>query len=140
MRKLIFIGCIALAAGVGMLIGAGQGNWGLAVLFGLKLALVGLALGGLLTFFGGKAMNQKRAKSNHRHDEEWERLTDGRRDGLSTSAEEMAENLSIAKGYHPITNPEYLEDIRRSDELIRQATGDTGLPPLMDPYDSDPGR
>ncbi|WCE03589.1 hypothetical protein [Pseudoxanthomonas sp. JBR18] len=140
MRRFIFYGCIVLGASVGGLIGADQGGWGLAVIFGLKLALVGLALGGLLTFLGGKAMSRRQAKSNHRHDEGWERIADGRHDGLGTSQEELAGNVSIAKGHHPISNPEYLEDIRRSDELIRHATGDTGLPPLMDPYDSDPGR
>ncbi|KLD77569.1 hypothetical protein FZ025_18015 [Xanthomonas hyacinthi] len=68
MRKLVFYGCIALGAGVGVLLGADQGSWGLAVLFGLKLALVGLALGGLLTFFGGKPMKRKRTKANPRRD------------------------------------------------------------------------
>lgn len=45
MRKFIFIGCIALAASAGLIIGAIEGSWGLAILFGLKLSVIGMAIG-----------------------------------------------------------------------------------------------
>jgi hypothetical protein len=138
MRSFIFYGCIALVAGVGVLIGADQGSWGLAVLFGLKLALVGLALGGLLTFFGGKAMNRKRAKSNQRRDEEWERLAAGKRDGSGTSNEEMAENFWRDKGHAPFTNPEYHDDDSHTKDFLDNAWRDKGHLPFTDPDSFDP--
>ncbi|MFC3656049.1 hypothetical protein ACFOPN_10335 [Xanthomonas hyacinthi] len=52
----------------------------------------------------------------------------------------MDENLWAATGHHPIANPEYLEDVRRSEELLRHAGGAQGLPPMVDRDDFDPGR
>lgn len=139
MRKFVFYGCIVLSACIGVVVGA-HASWGLAVFIGLQFALLGLALGGLLNFFWSELMDRKRSKVEHEHDEEWEPSVIPIPDGSVTSPEEMDGNLWAATGHHPIANPEYLEDIRRSDELLRHAGGAQGLPPMVDRDDFDPGR
>lgn len=106
MRKLIFIGCVALATSVGMIIGAAKGGWGLAILFGLKLSVVGMALGALFSIFGRKSKSSKQKQSDRdvEDQEEWERL--GRMGSHDMSPEELSANFWRDKGHAPFTNPE----------------------------------
>jgi len=106
MRKHIFIGCIALFAGIGLIFGAVEGSLGLAILFGLKLAVVGMALGALFSIFGrkSKSSKQKRPDRDVEDQEEWERL--GRMGSHDTSPEEVSANAWRDKGHAPLANPE----------------------------------
>ena len=106
MRKLIFIVCVALFAGVGLIIGAIEGSWDLAILFGLKLSVIGMAIGALLSMIWrkSKSSEQEADERGIADQEGWERLTGtGSHD---TSPEELTANFWRDKGHPPFMNPE----------------------------------
>lgn len=106
MRRFIFIGCIALAASVGLIIGAIEGSWGLAILFGLKLSVIGMAIGALLSRIWRKSKypEQEEGERDIADREEWERLT--RMGSHDTSPEELAANAWRDKGHPPFSHPD----------------------------------
>ena len=106
MKKLIFFGCIALAASAGLIIGAIEGSWGLAILFGLKLSVIGMAIGALLSklWRKSKSPEQEEGERDIADREQWERLT--RTGSHDTSAEELTANYWRDKGHPPFMNPE----------------------------------
>ncbi|WP_407351423.1 hypothetical protein [Luteimonas sp. R10] len=77
MRRFVFHGCIALGAGIGLLIGAAHSSLGLAILFGLKLTVVGMVLGAFLSGIGRKSSNKEKTVKRDREREELERVLGG---------------------------------------------------------------
>ncbi|MCE4369655.1 hypothetical protein [Xanthomonas hortorum] len=104
MRKLIFYGCIALGAGIGVVIGAVDGDVGLAVLLGLKLGLAGLVLGALLSSIGRRFSSAVETDSALEDQDEMERIA--RLGGQGMSPEEVSANYWRDKGHPPFMNPE----------------------------------
>lgn len=137
MEKLIFYGCIVLSACIGVVVGA-HTSWGLAIFVGLQFALVGLALGGLFTFFWGELMDRKRGKAKHEHDEEWGPLATVVRDGSGTSPEEVAENFWRDGGHPPFTSPDHYDPRPTPEDDVAKQLLDRVNPSLSDPDGNDP--
>lgn len=104
MRKFIFIGCIALAASAGLIIGAVEGSWGLAILFGLKFTVIGMAIGALLSGIWRRSSKPKETDDASIVDDELERVS--RLGGQGMSPEEVSANYWRDKGHAPFMNPE----------------------------------
>lgn len=104
MRKLIFFGCIALAVSVGLILGVAEESWGLAIMSGLKLGILGAVVGALLSNIGRKSSEEEVADEILDADEEMERV--GRLGGQGMSPEEVSANYWRDKGHPPFINPE----------------------------------
>ncbi|MBB4730451.1 hypothetical protein [Xanthomonas arboricola] len=106
MRKRIFTSCVALAAGLGLVIGALNGGLGLTVLLGLKFTVIGMAIGAFLSRVCWKSEppEQEMGEQDIADQEEWERLT--RIGSHDTSPEELTENSWRDKGHPPLSHPD----------------------------------
>jgi hypothetical protein len=99
MRKPIFIGFIVVGAAVGMLV-AIDGDWGLRIVMMVIGAVVGAAVGGVLTRMGGQSRPGHRAT-----------FLSGSY-GSGTSPDELAENYWRDQGHAPFTKPPRAEPDR----------------------------
>ncbi|MCD9026696.1 YhcB family protein [Luteimonas sp. BDR2-5] len=109
MRRLIFYGCAALGAGIGLLIGVAQNSLGLAIFFGLKLTVVGMVLGAFFSNIGRKSSKKEQKVERDLEREEWERAElerVARMGSHDTSPEELTANYWRDKGHPPFMNPE----------------------------------
>lgn len=106
MRSHLFIGCIVLAMTVGLTIGVVEGSLGLAILSGLKLAVIGMAIGALLSriWRRSKSPEPEGDERDVGDSEEWERLA--RMGSHDTSPEELTSNYWRDKGHPPFMSPE----------------------------------
>lgn len=104
MRRIIFVGCVALTAGIGLTIGALEGSWGLAILFGLKFTVIGMAIGVFLSGIWRRSSRSKKADDEPIVDDELERVS--RLGGQGMSPEEVSANYWRDKGHAPFMNPE----------------------------------
>jgi len=103
MRKLIFIGFIALGALIG-LVSAAKSDWGTRLVMMGVGALFGAPIGGALASIGGK----KRQRL------EWD---ENPLPGSSTSSKDLAANYWRDEGYPPFAKPGESEDqMRRWDQ------------------------
>jgi len=89
-----------------LIIGAVEGSWGLAILFRLKLSVIGMAIDVLLSRIWPRSKSPEReeGKRNIADREEWEHLA--RMGSHDTSAEELIANYWRDKGHPPFMNPE----------------------------------
>lgn len=110
MRKLVFYGCVALGAGIGLLIGVAQNSLGLAIFFGLKLTVVGMVLGAFFSNIGRRSSEEKGTVERDLEDrEEWERAElerVGRMGSHDGSPEELIANYWRDREHPPFMNPE----------------------------------
>lgn len=91
MRKLIFIGCIALGVLIGLVSGV-NGDWGTRIVMMCIGALVGTAIGGGLTRMGSKPLPKSPS---------WLDLAYGE----GTPEDELVKNYWRDRGHAPFTKP-----------------------------------